>query len=94
MLSGFEDDATFEFFGHKKTRDHALCPHCGKQGNKVDEGDLLWNERPKAKDYAYLCATCDGEWLIRRYINSGYEKYPQPPFACIYIPQTPQPDRE
>lgn len=86
MINPFDDKAVYESFGRNKQRDHALCPHCGKMGNKIDEGDILWNEHPKATDHDYQCASCNGEWIIRRYHQTGYEKYPSAPYACIYIP--------
>lgn len=86
MLTGFETESTFEHFGRNSHRDHDLCPHCGKRGNKQDTSTLLWNERPMATDHEYQCATCKGEWLIRHYHQTGYEKYPSAPYAVIYIP--------
>lgn len=87
MISGFEDNAQFDFFGHK--RDHSLCPHCGKNGNKIDESAIEWASN-HVDDYNYVCASCEGEWTIRRYRDRPFEKYPQPPFACIYIPKEVQ----
>lgn len=89
MINPFDTSAQFIHFGGPDPRDHALCPHCGKQGNKIDEGVITWNDRPKATDHDYECATCQGEWIIRRYHMTGYEKYPSPSYACIYIP-TPE----
>lgn len=86
MISGFETDARFEFFGTNTHRDHDICPHCGKSGNMVDEADVFWNDRLKARDDVYECAACRGEWIIRRYIQTGFEKHPHAPYACIYIP--------
>lgn len=97
MISGFETGLTFDYFGKKKHRDHDLCPHCGGSGNKVDEGVLLHNERPTATDYDYVCANCGGEWLIRVFRYTGYEKYPGPHSAVIYhssvIDNEPQEDQ-
>jgi hypothetical protein len=86
MINPFDEHAEYIYFGHNNPRDHALCPHCGKQGNKIDEGDILWNERPKATDHDYECATCKGEWIIRRYRDSLFAQYPSAPYSCIYIP--------
>lgn len=93
MINPFDVNAEFIHFGHNSPRDHALCPHCGKQGNKIDEGDILWNERPKATDHDYECASCKGEWIIRRFHQTGYEKYPSAPYACIYIPKPERDDQ-
>jgi rRNA maturation endonuclease Nob1 len=79
----FSAAAFFEVFSQ---RDHALCPHCGAQGMKTDEGVILWNDRPKATDHDYTCASCGGAWVIRRYHSTGFEAHAQPPYACIYVP--------
>jgi hypothetical protein len=86
MITGFEDNARFEFFGRK--RDHALCPHCGKTGQHIadDDSQIVWGSN-RVDDMPYTCVSCQGQWTIRRYHQTGYERYPSPPFACIYIPQ-------
>ncbi len=86
MISGFETGLTFDYFGRKTPRAHDLCPHCFASGNKVDEGQLLHNERLVSVDHCYECANCGGEWLIRVFRYTGYEKYPGPHSACIYVP--------
>lgn len=86
MITGFERECTFEHFGLNTHRDASRCPHCGRRGNVADEADVFWNDCLKARDDVYECPTCKGEWIIRRYINTGYEKYPATPYACIYIP--------
>lgn len=84
----FDKNAEFEFFGLKEPRDHALCPHCGKQGNKVDEGAIMWGDSvPRCVDADYVCSVCSGQWIIRVYKYTGYEKYPGPHSALIYIPK-------
>ena len=78
------DTHTYDYFGGTIERDHDLCPHCGKRGNVIDKGDIVWNERPVAHDTDYICATCGKPWTIRRFIPKPFDKYPGPPYACIY----------
>jgi hypothetical protein len=86
-VDSFGKDARFEFFGPTEPRDHALCPHCGKQGNKIDEGTIAWGDNaPSCKDSDYVCSVCSGEWIIRIYKYTGFEKHSGPHSAAIYIP--------
>jgi len=87
-INTFGKDVTFKFFGRGE-RDHSLCPHCGRHGNLIDEGTVFWNDTPQSEDFDYLCASCGGEWVIRRYRKSGFRKYPQPDYAVIYTPGRP-----
>jgi hypothetical protein len=88
-IDTFSRDAKFEFFGRDKYGDRDLCPHCGKHaGNLIDEGSWEWNGRKKASEYEYQCAICKGEWTIRIYSYTGFEKYPGPYGAVIYIPES------
>lgn len=94
MINPFDATAQFIHFGGPAPRDHALCPHCGKQGNKMDEGIVTWNDRPKATDHDYECASCAGEWIIRRYRATDFSgaTHPTSSYACIYIPTPESPE--
>lgn len=87
-VNSMAPNAKFDFFGKKSRRDHDLCPHCGKHGgNIVDTGYIDWNGRRTADEHDYQCAICAGEWTIRVFLYTGYERFPGPYAAVIYIPR-------
>jgi hypothetical protein len=85
MIDPFDPKAEYQFFGNHASRNPMLCPHCGKQGYKFDEYEGEWGSN-RWHDAFYLCASCQQEWVMRTYRYSGYEKYPGPAKALIYIP--------
>lgn len=87
MIDHLDHSAEYEFFGKKTQRDHKLCPHCGNQGYTYDNYDITWDSGPSCHDDVYLCASCQREWIIRTFRYTGYEKYPGPANALIYIPE-------
>ncbi len=82
MIDHMDLKAEYDF----APRDPMLCPHCGKTGYKYDGYDLKRESAPSCHDDVYLCASCQGEWIMRSYRYPESEQYPGPAGALIYIP--------